>query len=208
MEELPLLSFTYLSSLAYLGGFFPSGSQSPRNTHSMQEEPHHASVSCCSPAKRKPDSKDGTAGRAPAQTGQAGLSPSGSRGGVSPVLSAVAGRGKCGRSIKPTPQGGRPHPSPPSCLPFPPPSCLLPPSNLFVIQASKASHFSKQGFSSCSDLEVPGWCSPRPQSQARGTEENGRQNAGQCSYSWDRDVQRTKTEEGEAGGSPKVQGCF
>ena len=117
MEESPLLSSTYLSSLAYSGGFFPSGSQSPRNTHSMREEPHHASVSCCSPAKRKPDSKDGTAGRALAQTGQAGLSPSGSRGGVSPVLSAVAGRGKCGRSIKPTPQGDAHTPVHPAACP-------------------------------------------------------------------------------------------
>ena len=95
----------HLSFQAGLGlrRLFPSGSQSPHNAHSMREEPHRATVSCRSSAKRKLDSKDETQGKALAETGRAVLSQSESGGGVSPVPLAVVGRRKCGRSIIPAP---------------------------------------------------------------------------------------------------------
>ena len=158
MEGSPLLSSTYLSRLAYLGGCFPSGAQSARSTHSMREEPRHASVCCCSPAKRKPDSKDGTAGRAPAQTGQAGLSPSGSRGGVSPVLSAVAGRGKCGRSIKPTPHGYAHTPvHPAACPSHCRPAFSHLPTSLWSKHPKPVTYLTSRGSAPALSRECPGW---------------------------------------------------
>lgn len=112
MEESPLLSSTYLSSLAYSGGFFHLAlSPSQHTFHAERNLTMQVFPAAVLPKESRTPRWDCRQSSGPDGSGGI-ITVWKQRRGI-PVLSAVAGKRKMWKSIKPTPpKGTRPHPSP------------------------------------------------------------------------------------------------